>query len=256
MAAPQITLQGFILGIFGEPNPAKIIVMLCGFGAQAPRVVGTAMLAPTAPVEVECGADGSYSFQLYGNDQITPAGTYYTVLISDSDGNMVQLNAYQFAGTHTYDLSNLNPYMPVPSPPVPSGAVLLNPAGGLGSTQVINSNITIVGNLQVDGTTTFNFGMYAVPINGGNPFFDGSKGYGQQLTLTEDVTASTAGNFSLGIALPFVIVQDGDGGRAFAWPASFKNPPEINSAPNGVTSMTWMLALDGNYYAGGSAVWS
>lgn len=254
-ATPNITLAGILLDIFGAPDAGFMTITLVGFGSAAPRIVGTAMLAPTAPVDVEALANGSYSFQLWGNDQITPTGSYYTIKISDSDGNVVQLNAYQFAGTHSYDLSNVDPFIPVPVPPTPANAVLKNPPGGGGITQTINSSIVITGNLTVDGTINFNFAMATVPINAGHPIFDGTQGLGQYLVLTQDVSSSTAINQPHGIPVTFVLKQDGTGGRSMTWPALFVNPPAVNPAPNGVTIQSFVLAPDGNYYAIGGASW-
>lgn len=254
-ATPQITLAGILLDIFGAPNAGFMTVTLVGFGSAAPRIVGTAMLAPSAPVDVQAGNDGSYNFELWGNDQITPAGSYYTIKITDSDGNVVQLNAYQFTGTHNFDLSTVPPFMPTPVPPVPSNAVLLTPAGGTAVTQTINSNVIIVGNLTVDGTINFSFAMATVPINAGHPVFNGTNGLGQFLVLTQDVASSTAINQPKGIPVTFVLKQDGTGGRAMVWPAGFVNPPAINPAPNGATIQSFIFAPDGNYYAVGGASW-
>ena len=43
---------------------------------------------------------------LWGNDVITPAGTYYAISILDTQKNVVQSGIYQFTGTQTIDLSN------------------------------------------------------------------------------------------------------------------------------------------------------
>lgn len=252
-ATPAITLAGILLDVFGLPNAGFMTITLVGFGSAAPRVVGTAMLAPTAPVDVQADANGSYGFNLWANDQITPAGSYYTIKITDSDGNVVQLNAYQFAGVHNYDLSNVAPYIPVPVPPTPANAVLKNPPGG--GSQTIAGSIVINGNLFVTGTFNFNFGMATVPINAGAPVFNGANGLGQYLVLTQAVGSATAVNFQQGIPITFVLKQDGTGGRPMAWPATFVNPPAVNPAPNGVTIQAFILAPDGNYYAIGGATW-
>ena len=46
------------------------------------------------------------SVPLWGNDVISPSGTYYEIAVIDTLGNVVQSGIYQFTGTQTIDLSN------------------------------------------------------------------------------------------------------------------------------------------------------
>ncbi len=257
MATPFITLVGQLLNLFGVGDSGSLVIQLAGFGSSAPRVVGTGMLAPTAPIAVQTDAEGNFNFELWSNAQITPAGTYYTILIQDDGGNAIQLNAYQFLDTvpHGYDLSSVAPFIVIPVPPNPSRFLLLNPPGA--ATQTIVGSIVIEGDLTVTGAFSFSPGMYVVPFSGGNPVFNGDFGWGQDLTLTGNVAASTAINFVAGAPLTFVIRQDATGGRTFVWPANFVEPPQINDAPNGTTCVTFMKSsVDGKYYATGTAVWT
>lgn len=261
MATPNTTLYAALDDLLGNAagstaNPAKLRIALCGYGPSLPRISGTAMLAKVGPYDIY-STGAAITINLWGNDQIVPANTYYQISILDGNDNLVQTAAYQFAAG-SYDLSTLTPYIPFPGPPTPADAVLKNPSGGLGVTQVINSNIEIKGNLTVDGTINFSFlfSTYTVPINAGTPFFNGSLGYGQYIILTQNVTSSTIANMPQGFPIQFIIKQDGTGGRTFAWPANFVNPPDINEAANGVTVSTWTKAPDGNYYQCAAAVWS
>ena len=52
------------------------------------------------------------------------------------------------------------------------------------------------------------------------PFFDLTLGLTQQITLTGNVTSSTATNVAAGQTVTFKIVQDGTGGRSFVWPTN------------------------------------
>jgi hypothetical protein len=127
---PQITVTGNLADLFGTAQPGTLILQLCGFDlfdAQLPRVSGTALIAQTAPLPIACPG-GVYNFMLWGNDVITPFAengapqTFYTVRVVDANGNVVQINAYQFTGTQTVDLSSYPPYIPPPPlPPVPPG---------------------------------------------------------------------------------------------------------------------------------------
>lgn len=117
---PQITIAGNLADLFGAAQAGSFVVQLCGFGSQIPRVSGTAMIAQTAPLAFSAsfgGTPGTYNFNLWGNDVITPSGTFYTIKVVDVNGNTVQINAYQFTGTESIDLSSAAPFNP---PPVPT----------------------------------------------------------------------------------------------------------------------------------------
>jgi hypothetical protein len=125
---PQIALTGTLSDLFGAPLAASgLFVQLCNFGPQAPRINGTAIIAQTAPIEIDCPA-GVFAFSLWGNDVIFPGGTYYVFQVLDDNGNVINTNAYQFAGVINADLSTIAPYNPnvvvVPgAPTVLSGLV-------------------------------------------------------------------------------------------------------------------------------------
>lgn len=110
MPTPQVTLTAHLDDLAGAvagstANPAKLLLALCGFGLTLPRIVGTALLAKIGPYALlDTGA--GISAQLWGNDQIDPADTYYTLTVVDGDGNVVQCGMYRFTGTGTIDLSN------------------------------------------------------------------------------------------------------------------------------------------------------
>lgn len=115
-ATPNITLtatlddlSGNAVGTLGDP--AKIVITLCGFGPALPRIAGTAMLAKPGPFVTEYLGSAA-SIKLWGNDQISPSGTFYTIEILDGDDNVVQCGAYQFTGSGTIDLSNATQIVP------------------------------------------------------------------------------------------------------------------------------------------------
>ena len=112
---PQITIAGNTADLFGAEQSGTLVVQLCNFGSQIPRVSGTALIAQTSPLPIQITA-GAYNFKLWGNDVITPSDTFYTIRAVDANGNTVQINAYQFTGTETIDLSSANPYNPPPYP--------------------------------------------------------------------------------------------------------------------------------------------
>lgn len=122
---PQITISGSTVDLFGVAQPGTLIVQLCGFGSQVPRIGGTAVIGQTAPLPIPC-TEGAYSFKLWGNDVIQPLNsdgsprTFYTIRVVDANGNTVQINRYQFTGTQAIDLASAQPYSPPqPTPPTP-----------------------------------------------------------------------------------------------------------------------------------------
>lgn len=239
--SPQITVTGTLLDLFGSlVNDGVLVVQLCGYGA-VPRVAGTALVARTAPLEIDCPL-GLFSFQLWGNDVITPAGTFYTIAVKDDNGNMVQMNAYQFLGAGTVDLSTVAPYDP-PSPGLTVlNPVVTNPAG----LQTINGSLTINGTLTVNGP--FSFGSLITVAFTATPAFNAGAGSIFDMTLTGNVTSSTLVNAQPGQTVRFIIVQDGVGGRTFAWPANIINPDLIDPSPNAICVQSFVARTNGNLY--------
>jgi hypothetical protein len=122
------TLQDFTGSDVGSAgNPAKLRIALCGYGPSLPGIAGTSNIAKPGPYDI-LSASGVFSTPLWGNDVITPAGTYYSITILDGDDNVVQCGAYIFTGTQTIDLSNATQISP-PSPPLPGGLVCLKMNG-------------------------------------------------------------------------------------------------------------------------------
>jgi hypothetical protein len=110
MATPNITLTATLDDLTGAAagstaNPAKLRITLCGYGLTLPVITGTTTLAKVGPMSVY-STGSPISTQLWGNDQITPANTYYSIEILDGEDNVVQCGAYVFTGTATIDLSN------------------------------------------------------------------------------------------------------------------------------------------------------
>jgi hypothetical protein len=118
---PDVTLtfslfdyQGNQLG--DATNPAWLRIYLCNYGSNLPRVAGAGVIGqPSSPfIDIPYfGVEGSVD--LWGNDQITPAGTYYALSVLDTNKNLVQTQLYVF-DSGTYDLSTATPYNP-PNPP-------------------------------------------------------------------------------------------------------------------------------------------
>jgi hypothetical protein len=120
---PQITLTADLKSILaGVSLAGSLQITLCGFGPALPAVAGAGMVA-NAGIPETVGpqvGDTAISIALWGNDQITPAGTFYCITVLDEEGNAIQSGNYQFNGTATVDLSTAIQILPGGSlPPIP-----------------------------------------------------------------------------------------------------------------------------------------
>ena len=112
--ATNITITGNLSDFAaGADNNATCAFRLVNYKGTPPSVNGTSIFSnvyikPTITA-------GAFSQAMYGNDQITPGGantppqTYYEFTVFDDTGAILYSAAYQFTGTHTYDISTRTP---------------------------------------------------------------------------------------------------------------------------------------------------
>ena len=121
-ATPNITLTATLLDYSGNTigtsaQPAWLRIALCGFGGVLPAIAGTGNITKITSWFVDIPFTGTaLSVKLWGNDQISPSGTYYAISLLDTQKNVLQTGIYQFFGTQTIDLS-VAPQ--IVQPPVP-----------------------------------------------------------------------------------------------------------------------------------------
>lgn len=207
-----ITITGTLSAAANDAQvEGSVDVMLCGYGSQVPRVNGESLVGRLTTTNILADEDGAFEIQVAGNDQISPAGTYYTITIRDENGDIAQVNAYRFISTNpTYDLNLIDPYDPnQPPPPLPP----------------LITNLLLV-----------------VPWSA-TPEFPGDTYTAFRITLTGDVTSSTAPGTVSGNLYTYIIVQDGVGNRQFAWPANCHGASPINPTPNSVTVQTFVMSV-------------
>lgn len=109
---PGFTLTATLQTIAGTAagtasNPAKLEIVLRGYGLTLPCVAGTSTVAQTK-YELLAPSSSQVSLPIYGNDQIAPAGTWYSISLIDGRGNIVQTTDYWLTGAGG-DLSSLLP---------------------------------------------------------------------------------------------------------------------------------------------------
>ena len=186
MTTPAITLTATLQDVSGNDigsaaQPAQMRIALAGFGSQIPRIAGTSVLARVGPIYVP--ATGTQiSTLLWGNDAITPAGTWYDIALLDQNGNVVQAGLYSIAGSGTVDLSNLAPLV---------SAALQPPVG-----QLVEYSFVAGAN----GTT---FNLPSLPIAGAPVWIflrrqKLSKSNGDYNVLGARVTITLAGGYYAG----------------------------------------------------------
>ena len=237
--SPQIAVYGNLQDIFGNSDTnGSIVFQLCGYGGQLPRISGTTLLARTAPISIACPA-GSFSTTIWGNDVITPAGTFYAVQVLDSNNNVILTGAYQFTGSGTVDLSTIAPYLTT-AVPTTETPVLLNPTGAqsIALYPLTLVGLTINGNLTVTGTVSFG-GLQTVLFSA-TPTFNAAAGASFKLTLTGNVTSSTFSGGVAGNLYTFEIIQQAGTSYTFVWPSNFKNPDTISSTLGSISVQSFM----------------
>lgn len=214
---PQIVIQGTLQDIFGDPDSGSLLnVQLCGFGSVLPRVVGTSIIAAVEQT-IDC-TNGTFSVEIWGNDVITPGGTYYTLQLIDDEGNVLQTAAYQLFGNGTQDISNLVPFVTVALP-----------------------SYVDLGYSLLEFSVTPIFPPVPAPI----ATYD--------LTLMASVTSSSMAQLVAGQVVIFIIRQT-TGHFNFVFPATALNAGMVNPAPNSKTVQAFLS--DGtNLLAIGPETW-
>lgn len=213
--ATTAEITGTLVNIIGDDAPelGTVTFALCGYGPQVPRVEDTALVGRITTLQVQADANGDFEAELWGNDQIDPPGTYYTVTVMDDNGDIVQVNAYVFLGGQSYDLGTAEPFDPTqPMPGLPP---------------LIFNQLLIIAFSQT-------------------PNFPGDQYTAWGITLNGDVTSSTMTGQMGGNLYTFIVTQDATGGWNFVWPVAVLNATPVNPNPRSITIQTFVcLANNG-----------
>ncbi len=120
--------------------------------------------------------------------------------------------------------------------------ILYSPDAALHRLDVANG-----GGLRVKSKDLLNelsFGMWQAGTYAASLTINAALGDIYELTLTGNVTSSSITNANKGMLLQIILIQDGTGGRTFAWPANtILNTPNISPLPNKRTVI--MFRYDG-----------
>ncbi len=149
ITTPGVTLTATLTNDSGVGIPGKIVCTLNNYGGVPPRIAGTNVIANLVTT-AQANSSGVLSVALYGNYQITVAGTYYEIAVYgvDTAGNVSNapnsVANYVFTSGGTFDLSNLIPIgviVPSISPSAPSGAARFTALG----TTLLTSDFILTG---------------------------------------------------------------------------------------------------------------
>jgi hypothetical protein len=212
---PKITLTATLLDCSGNAigsasQPAYLRIALCNFGNALPAVPGTAMLGNIATWPQDIPYLGTQlTVLLWGNDVIVPTGTYYAISVLDTKKNVIQCGAYYFTGTATVDLSNATPN----TMPVPVATSIIE----------VPYSAILVFNSALSQSQVLTF----------------------EIMLTGNVTSSTLTNARPGMIVTFNIIQDGTGGRTFAWPGNVNNAILVDPVAGKRTVQSFSVAGNG-----------
>jgi len=235
MGNPTVHLHGTLEnivtpapGVAAKVADAKVRIELSNYGPYIPAETGTTRGTLAKGEDYAAmSSPGVFDAYLFRNDQIYPIGTFYTVIVEDADGNVIQCGAYRFNTDGDFDLATQTPIdaqsPPPPLPPTPPYSELL-----------------------------------IVPD--ASAHFDGSVYTAFQCTLTQDVTWAWLSGFIPGNLYTFTIIQDAVGGHIFQWPSGpapfgLFNAGEVCSAPNSRTTQTFVADENGVLYAISVATW-
>lgn len=214
--ARDVIDDGVIIG-------ARVQIQLCGYGSQIPRLVNEFVYQNLTSQYVVADSNGQYHFKLYSNDEILPAGTYYTFSYMNGNGDVQQVSAHRFVGAGQWDTSVLQPYDPnQPPPPLPP---------------LITNQLEILGAAD-------------------DMVFDGTDYTAFRTTLPGSVTQPIFQNMIPGNLYTFIIVQDGTGEWDFDWAANVKNATPVNPAPNSTTVQTFVADTADVLWAIGAGTWA
>lgn len=132
-AQTPLTVSGTIDSIVGTglTGNSYIVIRLRNFAGNVPRVngIGTQVRVDSGPIRPD--GTGLVTTTLWGNDQITPAGTFFTIEFWDQ-GKMTSTGNYGICKTLVVSpctaasaTFNINTATPITTPPIPFQAIAI-----------------------------------------------------------------------------------------------------------------------------------
>lgn len=176
-----MTVTGNLQDLTGATNAGYVLFDLINFGDFIPRVIGTANIV-NRKILVAADSSGAISTNLWGNDNINPAGTLYYISVLDNTKVVIQSDTYNLTGSS----ANLNSISPTPAPPTPS----------VQASQVLSVTAPNVGNFtQAHTLAQLPTWADVAMTSGGSIWFQATKFDASNLYLTASDVGVTADIF-------------------------------------------------------------
>lgn len=132
----------------------------------------------------------------------------------------------------------------------------MGPSGGGAGVTSLGATLPLQVNTSTGPVTVSLTGCTTIVTFSSTPVFDLAQPCASRtLTLTGNVSSSTATNVIANLVYEIVFVQDATGGRTFVWPTNFKTTTTINLAANGRTRCFFTADADLNLYPNGACAW-
>jgi hypothetical protein len=200
----------------GQVAQGLIVFQLINIGTGNAIGISGTSLFPSLKYVVMSALDGSFSVQVWGNDNITPPNTLYAVTFRDSFGNEVGPIQYNITGVSV----SLNAL-------VPSGGSMVGP-----KSQIFTSNSTFVipvGTLKATVVAGGGAGGGANATNGGSGGGAGSCGIKWFSGLTPGSTLTVV----VGLGGSGVSAANGNAGTASSVSSGTQTITTISTNPGG-----------------------
>lgn len=194
-----------------------VTIALCGYGSYVPRTPGGTIVDLEYQITPADPSNAMWSVEVTGNDEIRPAGTYYTLTYKDANGDIAQTMAFVFLHDGAYDVdTDLDPFDPsLPMMPLPP--LILD---------------------ELDVVAAFD-----------TMVFDGTAYTAFKTTLHSNVLHPTFTNMQPGHLYTFIILQDDLGGWQFVWGSTVHNGTMVALDQFARTVQTFIADQDGQLYA-------
>ena len=193
MSTPGVTITYLLQDSAGNPVAGKVTAVLGNFGSAVPSIAGTSVLAIQSYTSIANTTTGLGSLVIYGNYQIAPANTVYTITIYGTDGTVANISqTYLLSSGGTFDLSSMVPISSFPGSGVAIPVTSFN--GRIGVVVATSGDYTVA---QVTG---------AAPL--ASPVFTGTPSLP---TGTTAITQTAGDNTTKLATTAFVIGATGSG---------------------------------------------
>jgi lysophospholipase L1-like esterase len=231
--------------VIGPDNNARGLAQIKARLSQPATIPGTAEVLPVE-VAVQALADGTYSIQLHANNDLTPNGTFYTIL--EEGGVSQQFTVVVPTSAGPFVMSQIMAAAPTPAPPAALDSAVVH----------IANPETIVGaktfqarqTLLADVVHSYRTATEAELVSG----LDASLAETVYVNLTVNRVMAAPINPAAGQRMKVVFTQPAGGNCTVTLPAAVSAPAwtlnlgasaitELNVEYNGTTSK-WVLALN------------